>query len=85
MKSKGLIHLRVKVVAGARTEVVKKVKNKQFLIQIREKAERGQANKRVLEILQREFPGKRVVLVKGHLSPNKIFAIDQEENAIIDW
>ncbi|MDE2038379.1 MAG: DUF167 domain-containing protein, partial [Patescibacteria group bacterium] len=46
-----------------------------FVVSVREPAERGEANERVLELLRLEHPGKPVRLVSGHLKPSKIVEV----------
>ncbi len=42
---------------------------------IREAAERGQANKKVLKVLGEKFPNKRIRIVSGHLSTKKLIEV----------
>ena len=76
MKSKAIIHLRVTVTAGARAMSIEEGKNGRLFIQVKEKAVGGEANKKVLELLREKFKGKKVLMIKGHHSPNKIFAVE---------
>lgn len=46
-----------------------------YKMYIREPAERGQANKRVLEVLQKDYPNKRIRIVSGALSTKKLIEI----------
>jgi uncharacterized protein YggU (UPF0235/DUF167 family) len=46
-----------------------------YKMYIRQPAERGQANKRVLEILQKDFPGKRIRIVNGALTMKKLIEV----------
>jgi uncharacterized protein YggU (UPF0235/DUF167 family) len=46
-----------------------------YKMYIRQPAERGQANKRVLEILQTDFPGKRIRIVNGALTMKKLIEV----------
>ena len=73
------MYIRVKVVAGAKNEFVKKLKEDHFLISVKEPAARNLANRRVAEILSAHFgppPRAKVRLVSGHRSPSKIFRVD---------
>lgn len=76
MKSKTIIHLKVKVITGARAFGIVENEKGHLEISVREPAERGEANKKVVETLCNKFKGKKVTLIKGHHSPNKIFAIE---------
>lgn len=69
------MHIKVKVYPGAKEELVQKSAEDELKIYIREPPKEGQANKRVLKILQAHFPNKRIRLVSGHLSPSKVFEI----------
>lgn len=72
------MYIKVEVNAGAKTEVVKKNKDDSFDISVRQMPEQNQANKRVLELIRRQFADKRVIIkiVSGHHSPSKIISID---------
>lgn len=69
------MHIKVKVFPDAKEEFVQESGENEFRIYIREPPKEGQANKRVLKILQAHFPNKRIRLVSGHLSPSKVFEI----------
>ncbi len=47
----------------------------QFIMYIREPAERGQANKKVLKVLSELYPNKRIHIVSGALSTKKMIEI----------
>ncbi len=66
--------LRVKVDPESSSEDIL-WQGKKLILKIKEKAEMGKANKRVLNILSFIFPKKSIELVKGHKSKNKIFKI----------
>jgi len=72
------MYIKVEVVAGAKEEILRKTSSDSFIISVREKAERNAANRRVLELIQREFGGKRmtVKIISGHHSSRKIISID---------
>lgn len=69
------MYIKVKAYPGSKEEVVKRVGEDTFIMYIREVALRGQANKRILTILQSEYPGVRIRLVSGHVKHNKVFEI----------
>lgn len=46
-----------------------------FKMYIREPAERGQANKKVLKVLGELYPSKRIRIVNGALSTKKLIEI----------
>ena len=72
------IHVRVK--AGAKKEMVVRKSPDHFLISLREKAERGEANRRVTEIMHNIF-STPVRMVSGHTSPSKLFSVETSESA----
>jgi uncharacterized protein YggU (UPF0235/DUF167 family) len=69
--------IKVRVFAGEKTEELIKKSDDSYIIKVREKAERGEANKRVREILADCFKVNegKVKLIKGGKRPNKIFEI----------
>ncbi|MDE2188263.1 MAG: DUF167 domain-containing protein [Patescibacteria group bacterium] len=67
--------IKIKVKTGAKTEKVEKKSDDLYFISVKEKAERGMANRRVLGIVRGLFPGRSVKLVKGHHSPAKIVEV----------
>ncbi|MFA6405055.1 MAG: DUF167 family protein [Candidatus Paceibacterota bacterium] len=70
------MYLKIHTYPGSREERVEKVSSDTFEIYLREKAEKGRANRRMLEILRNIYPKKKVILVAGHLSSHKVVAID---------
>lgn len=74
--------IKVKVLAGAKKEIIKQKNKDSFTVSVREPAERNLANKKVCEILAL-FLGLRyqnVRIISGHQSPNKILSINLSEN-----
>ena len=67
--------IKVRVTVDARAEKVVKKADDLFLVSVRQSAERGEANERVLELLKLEYPGNVVRLVSGHHRPSKIIEI----------
>ncbi len=69
-----LVKARVK--AGAKNQSIKKVADR-YEISVREKAEGGMANERVVALLARELgvPAKKLRIVKGHRSPSKTIEV----------
>lgn len=72
------MYIRVHVVPGARREQIIKKHATEYHIAVREPAERNCANKRIREILSREFeiPIPQVRLLTGHRSSVKMYSID---------
>lgn len=71
--------IKVKCHPSSKKELFEKKDENSFEIYIREKPERGEANKKVFEILAQYFNVKasKIRLIKGVKSPNKIFEIHE--------
>lgn len=71
------MHIKVKVKTGAKKERCTASASDTFLIEVKEKAQRNMANRRVREIVAKLYctPLASVRLVKGHHSPSKTFLI----------
>lgn len=69
--------IKVRVIAGAKKEIIQKKTENSFILSVKEKAERNMANKRVCEIIADELsvPIKKVRIINGHQSPGKIISI----------
>lgn len=71
-------YIHVKVTAGARKESFKKKTKDNFEISVKEKAERNQANARILELVALHFkvPTDKVRIINGHHHPRKLLIIE---------
>ena len=70
--------IKVKVFVGAKKEEIIKKSEDSFEVKVKERPVRGEANKRVVEILSLYFKilkGK-IRIVKGYKQRNKIFKIN---------
>lgn len=67
--------IKVRVTVGARAEKVVKKKDDLYVVSVKQKAERNEANDRVLEIFRKLHLRKSVRIVKGHKSPAKIVEV----------
>lgn len=78
-QNKEFLHIRVKVKVGAKKEELTQKSEGNFLISVKEKAERNMANKRVLEILSEflKLPKGKIKIVSGHQSPSKLLVIEK--------
>jgi uncharacterized protein (TIGR00251 family) len=67
----------VRVTAGAKKESIEVARDGRLKIAVKEKAEGGKANERVLALVAKHFKvsPKKVHLVRGHKSPSKIFEV----------
>jgi len=73
--------IKVKVLPNSKEEEIRKTPEDRFEVKVKEKPEKGLANKRTLEILSSYFhlPPASIKLVKGNRQRNKIFEIRQIE------
>ena len=71
------MYIKVKVLANQKKEKVEKVGDDKFHISVKEKAEKNQANNRILEILSTELsvPKQKLQFVTGHHRPSKILFV----------
>ncbi|MDE2041021.1 MAG: DUF167 domain-containing protein [Patescibacteria group bacterium] len=71
-----MLLIKVRVTANARAEKVVKKADDHFVVSVKVKAERNEANRRVLEIVRSMYPGRSVRIIHGHQGPSKLIAID---------
>lgn len=73
-----LMYIKVKVQANAKKEIIKKKNTETYIISVKEKAERNQANIRVCEIISSIFEVslRNVRIINGHQSPSKILSVN---------
>ncbi len=70
------MYIKVHVVTESKKEVIAE-KDDLIYVSVREKAEQGLANRRVLLLLKGKFGNKaRLRIVSGHHSPHKIISVD---------
>ena len=71
--------IKVKAFTCSKKEEVKKIKDDEFEVMVCEAPVRGEANKRIIEVLKDYFkvPSGGVKMVKGATSPRKIFDINK--------
>ena len=74
------MYIRVKAIPSSKKESLRQIKENEFEITVKEPAERGEANKRICEILQQHFnnPEGGVRIINGHHSPTKLLKIGNE-------
>lgn len=74
------MYVKIQVIPESRHERVTKEAEDRLVVAVREKAERGAANRRVVQLLAAYFGvGTRIRLVGGHHSPHKIVSVDGVE------
>jgi uncharacterized protein YggU (UPF0235/DUF167 family) len=71
-------YIHVKVSAGVKKESFVQKKEDFFEVSVKEKAQRNEANTRVLELVAEYFkvPVKKVRIVNGHRHPSKLIIIE---------
>ncbi len=72
------MYIKVRVIAGAKKEIITQESSDHFKISVKEPAERNLANSRVLEIIRRKFSGRNIQIINGHHSPSKLLVVDDE-------
>jgi uncharacterized protein YggU (UPF0235/DUF167 family) len=72
------MYIKVSVLAGAKKESFEKKSENSFKISVKEKAERNEANTRILELVSNHFkiPTNKVRIINGHHHPSKLLSID---------
>lgn len=71
------MYIKVKVKAGAKKELLKKVKEDLFHIEVKEPAKNNKANNQIRLILSTYFklPVGALRIISGHHSPSKIISV----------
>jgi uncharacterized protein YggU (UPF0235/DUF167 family) len=70
------MYIHVKVTAGAKEEKIQKKSDTQFVVSVKEEAERNMANGRVVEIFREMFNTRKVRITNGHHSTSKLLSVD---------
>ena len=72
------MYVHVKVAAGAKKEIWKNKSTDHFEVSVKEKAERNEANNRVLALVASHFkvPVAKVRIVNGHRHPSKLLVVE---------
>ncbi len=70
------MYITVDVKPSQRFEAVEEIDEKHFLVQVKEPASKGKANKAVIKLLKRYF-NREVRIVSGHTSSRKIFEVEE--------
>ena len=74
------MYIKAIVTAGVKKESMIQKSSDQFLISVKEKAEKNMANKKVIELLALYFkvPRSKVRIINGHHHPHKLLVIDNK-------
>jgi uncharacterized protein YggU (UPF0235/DUF167 family) len=72
------MYIKVRVNAGAKKEIITKKSENSYVLNVKEKAERNMANRRICEIIASiyKLPVKSVRIINGHKSPSKILSVN---------
>lgn len=70
--------IEVRAKPGSKGEYVKKLSDEVYEVAVKEPAEKGRANNRIVELLGEHFgvPKSRVVLIRGKTSKMKLFQVE---------
>jgi len=69
----GIMHIRVIVFPESKKEEIEKLSENKIILKIKEKAQKGEANQKVIKVLKEFYPSSKIRMVKGGKSKNKIF------------
>ena len=69
------MYIKIKVIAGAKSEKVLKKSKDHFIISIKEKTKNNSANGRILQIISEIYQTKDVKIINGHHSPSKLLSV----------
>ena len=71
------MYIKARVKAGAKEEGIEEIREGEFRISVRQKAERNMANTRVRELIASHFriATAKVRIINGHFSPNKMLSV----------
>lgn len=71
------MYIRIRVVAGAKKELLETTGEDSFLVSVKQPAEQNLANRRVLELVAGHFnvEAKQIRIISGHHSSGKILSI----------
>lgn len=74
------MYVKVDAVPGAKKEKVVKLDSNKFRIEVKEPAQRNMANKRIQQILAKEFGVivTHVSMLTGHRSSSKMYSIEEK-------
>ena len=75
------MYIKVRVIAGAKKETVKKLSSTSYALSVTEPALQNRANRRVVEILAAEcgVSVNKVRIINGHHSPSKMLSVNVEK------
>lgn len=73
-------HIKVKVYPDSKNEIFKIIKNDFFEVHLKEPAENGLANRRLLTLIEENINPRprRMRIVSGHLSHSKIIEVEYD-------
>jgi uncharacterized protein YggU (UPF0235/DUF167 family) len=71
------MYVKVRVIAGAKKELFKKVSETSFKLSVHEEAKQNQANRRIIMLVAEHFgvSTKKIRIISGHHHPSKILDV----------
>ena len=74
------MRIELKVIARAKKEILEKISDNSYRIKVSAAPEKGKANKRIIELLSKEFNVKKqsIRIVSGETNSRKIIEINYE-------
>jgi len=70
------MYIHVKITASAKEEKIEKKSDTQFIVSVKEEAERNMANGRIVQIFKELYGTNKVRIINGHHSPSKLLSVD---------
>ena len=74
------MHIHVRAYPDSKKEIIKRLTESRFAVYVKESPKDNAANKRILEIMRKEYAGQTIRMVKGHHSPSKLFSITKKKS-----
>ncbi|OGC86872.1 hypothetical protein A3D70_02390 [Candidatus Adlerbacteria bacterium RIFCSPHIGHO2_02_FULL_54_18] len=73
------MYIKVRVIAGAKKELIQEISAGHFKISVKEPALRNLANRRIVELVAMHYKVQvqKVRIVSGHRSPSKILSVPE--------
>ena len=68
--------IKVKVKPNSREQEIIKISDKEYIVRIRNPPTKGKANKELLDLLKSYFKNKKIRIIKGEKSREKVLKIE---------
>ncbi len=75
------MYIKLRIITNSKKEIINKISNDHYQINVKEKAERNMANTRIIEIMSDvlKISKKSIKIISGHHSPSKIISVNIPE------